>query len=855
MSKVITAAKNGYKKKLDILLAEGHSVDSRDEKQATALFWGACRGHPSICVSLILAGADINARVNWGATPLHAAADTGHAECIKVLLKFQADINAQNNRGDTPLHLACYRGFTDVVSLLLNSGADVSLVNDQGKTPYVEADSQKHITVLKILQPQMNHLRERQKTTPQIRSLPLVQYSTDCIQNSLNISTFSGNNMRNISFVRTSEPQENEDRVGSLGETNCLSTDLNILNLDKQTDSVHSTSSSTTENTSQYLSSWLTESVDCKKPEQRQVDGKIFQSEMQRMRRSLNAQNCLIQKLREENEKLKEMSELREAERIRADNSCRQIALQIARLKQQPTFLWSVSDDSVSNFSSSSDLSASPDQIASPNCLFSSPKYPSASGPATSSLNVDCVSTSHRNFSHQSVLELYQQVPDWKLLDFDLLTKKVSDVWLHVSKDSMKLDQNDQGEWLLGHNYELRDNSPLNRSIENQGNGTCSLVFRIRYKNQNLILKMMTNLIDLHEHGHNQGHSLNDSLQFRFGAELTPTKVPPHRNLIKIIHHYSGTTFNFQKFHHLVAPPGLQGIEMAHQTLFFVMPEYPKSLKTFMENTSFNSSLEKFLLQQLYQLLSAIYLLEKMHIVHRDIKPDNIFLDCRLRPILADFGFAKRLRDLDMKIPVTHLGQIEAANNLAWTPEMIRWKTSVYPFTNLAEEDVYKFTDSYSVGKMFYGFLTTEDQKFPEVTGIKPYYSKEELPHLPSFLSAGLCYVLQRLVLDQPSDRLTTRQAMLWTGLLLSPPSPEEMTHKLMAKHYLQAKLMTLLVLKPTVFQSDDQSLLTVEESIQQNAQTLEADFLCNVTVDEFWDIYQTISLLNSDQTNLNNLS
>lgn len=195
---------------------------------------------------------------------------------------------------------------------------------------------------------------------------------------------------------------------------------------------------------------------------------------------------------------------------------------------------------------------------------------------------------------------------------------------------------------------------------------------------------MMTNLIDLHEHGHNQGHSLNDSLQFRFGAELTPTKVPPHRNLIKIIHHYSGTTFNFQKFHHLVAPPGLQGIEMAHQTLFFVMPEYPKSLKTFMENTSFNSSLEKFLLQQLYQLLSAIYLLEKMHIVHRDIKPDNIFLDCRLRPILADFGFAKKLRNLDMKIPVTHLGQIEAANNLAWTPEMIRWKTTVYPFTNVS---------------------------------------------------------------------------------------------------------------------------------------------------------------------------
>lgn len=64
-----------------------------------------------------------------------------------------------------------------------------------------------------------------------------------------------------------------------------------------------------------------------------------------------------------------------------------------------------------------------------------------------------------------------------------------------------------------------------------------------------------------------------------------------------------------------------------------------------------------------------------------------------------------------------------------------------------------------------------------------------------------------------------------------------------------------IFIFFPFSFQSDDQSLLTVEESIQQNAQTLEADFLCNVTVDEFWDIYQTISLLNSDQTNLNNLS
>ena len=35
--------------------------------------------------------------------------------------------------------------------------------------------------------------------------------------------------------------------------------------------------------------------------------------------------------------------------------------------------------------------------------------------------------------------------------------------------------------------------------------------------------------------------------------------------------------------------------------------------------------------------------------------------------------------------------------------------------------------------------------------------------------------------------------------MLLFSPSPEEMAQKLNVKHYLQAKLMALLVLRPTV--------------------------------------------------------
>lgn len=868
MSKVINAAKNGYKKKLDTLLADGHSVDTRDEKQATALFWGACRGHSGICGSLISAGADINARVTWGATPLHAAADTGHTECIKILLKFHADINAQNNRGDTPLHLACYRGFTDIVSLLLKSGADVSLKNNQGKTPYVEADGQKHLAVLKILQPQMTLQRPTDYRNP-VHSLKNIQYSTEYIYNSFNNSIFPDKNMRIISFPRNSEAQENEDTVGCHSDIDSLSSDMDILNLDKISADTgdmqpsYKSVSSFSEDTSlkQQSQWWVTESVDCKRSDQSQMDVSHLRLEMQRMRKSLKEQDALIKKLRDENEKLKEIAEQRKIERIKADENCLQLASQIARLKQKP-FQYSASEDSnsPSDFSSCSDLSASPDQIISPTSLFC-PKYPpSISGSGSSSLtndivkNGNCTSSTFQDYSHKSVQELFQQETDWKSLDLTQITKKVSELWLEIPNHYVKLDENDQGEWILGQNFKLRDNTPLNRRTGEQGDGTCSLVFRIKYKNHNLVLKMMTNLIDFHYLGHGQGQSLSNFLDYRFGAELIPSKLPPHRNLVKIIHHYESRTFRFQQFQHLLIPSEMDGLGMANQTLFFVMPEYSQTLKNFMINTAFTTAtLETFVLQVLYQLLSAVYFLAKSHIVHRDIKPDNIFLDCWLRPVLADFGFAKCLRSSNGSIPVNHTDQIYAANDLAWSPEMNRWKLSVDPLINVSEEDVYRGTDSYSIGRMFYGILTTTGQKFPQVTAFHPHYSNNDLPNLPSYLSPGLRYVLQRLVLDKPIDRLTIRQAMLWTGMLLFPP--EEMTQKLMVKCYIQAKMLTYLVLKPTIFQShDDQVQLSVAESIQRNAQTLEVDFLCNVTVDEFWDIYQSITLLNSSQTNVDNL-
>ena len=351
----------------------------------------------------------------------------------------------------------------------------------------------------------VNDLKQNCRITQKIPPLPNIQYSTEYIQNSPKISPFSGSNMNNISFARTSEPQENEDRVTSFSEMD--SSDSNLLNVDRYVentsnvrDNINFSHNSisvnrTEDNVSSQSASWMRESVNCKRPG-RQMDGK-YQMEMQRMRKSLKEQNTQIQKLQEENEKLKEIADRNIKERKYAETNCRKMALQISRLQQKP-YIRSVSDsNSMSDYSPSSNFSDSPDQIFSP-ILFPF-KYLSTSGSSeigSSSLNNHGGNTGNaisvpQNLSYKSLQELYQQVPDSKLLDLHLITKKVSDMWLQVSEHQVKIDENDQGQWILGQNYQLRDNSPLNRSIGEKGNGTCSLVFRIKYKNHHLILKVM----------------------------------------------------------------------------------------------------------------------------------------------------------------------------------------------------------------------------------------------------------------------------------------------------------------------------------------------------------------------------
>ncbi len=117
------------------LLELGFTVDSPDERGASALVYACGRGHRDIALRLLEAGADPTRMTPSGVTPLVAAINMHQLELTSLLLEHGAQLEQTLPGGITALAVACGKGHADAAKVLIEAGADVGAADAQGRTP------------------------------------------------------------------------------------------------------------------------------------------------------------------------------------------------------------------------------------------------------------------------------------------------------------------------------------------------------------------------------------------------------------------------------------------------------------------------------------------------------------------------------------------------------------------------------------------------------------------------------------------------------------------------------------------------------------------------------------------------
>ena len=151
----------------DMLLSNGFSIDEKNKRGETPLYYGACSGKKELVEYCLKNGANINLLNYKGASPLEVSIINNSIDFFKYMIEKGADINnkhikkkvlfsasfigatniinylidegfnvnERNTNNDTPLDYAIMNNKKDAVKLLIEKGADVNSRNIQGNVP------------------------------------------------------------------------------------------------------------------------------------------------------------------------------------------------------------------------------------------------------------------------------------------------------------------------------------------------------------------------------------------------------------------------------------------------------------------------------------------------------------------------------------------------------------------------------------------------------------------------------------------------------------------------------------------------------------------------------------------------
>jgi ankyrin repeat protein len=112
-----------------------HNGDIPFADDIPCLHIAVVRENAKVLQLLLANGASVNRKESRGGTALHWAAKRGYNAGIQVLLNHHANIQAEDMEGVTPLHIATGFSSASVVKLLIDNGARLDAKAKDGRTP------------------------------------------------------------------------------------------------------------------------------------------------------------------------------------------------------------------------------------------------------------------------------------------------------------------------------------------------------------------------------------------------------------------------------------------------------------------------------------------------------------------------------------------------------------------------------------------------------------------------------------------------------------------------------------------------------------------------------------------------
>ncbi|HEX4899179.1 MAG TPA: ankyrin repeat domain-containing protein, partial [Pyrinomonadaceae bacterium] len=146
------AVLNNNREMVQVLLAAGADVNSRDASKQTALMLLGSETTVEIVWDLINAGAKVNLRDEEGDTALTEIASEKNLPALMALLHAGAKVEDKNDEGQTALIIAARSEQVANVRALVRAGADMNARDKKGWTALDYALDEGNYLVLKLLQ-------------------------------------------------------------------------------------------------------------------------------------------------------------------------------------------------------------------------------------------------------------------------------------------------------------------------------------------------------------------------------------------------------------------------------------------------------------------------------------------------------------------------------------------------------------------------------------------------------------------------------------------------------------------------------------------------------------------------------